>query len=220
MSDLPSLYNARFSSKEKAAKEKVWEVLCQNYFQQYIERSSTVLDIACGFGEFLNNTTASRKIRTDINPESSKHLNTDIEFHLSSADKLDVIADHEIDVVFASNTFEHFKTKAVIEDVLLEILRVLKPGGQFLMMQPNFKYCSKSYWDFFDHHIPLTHLSMIEALEMSGFQVSVVIPKFMPFSTKSKLPTHPFLVSLYLNLPLIWKLMGKQFFVLAVKPAD
>jgi hypothetical protein len=86
------------------------------------------------------------------------------------------------------------------------------------MMQPNIKYCYESHWDFFDHHIPLSHLSMVEALAMTGFKLDIVHPKFMPFSTKSKIPSHPLLVKLYLKFPPVWKLMGKQFFVLSRKP--
>jgi hypothetical protein len=59
---------------------------------------------------------------------------------------------------------------------------------------------------------------MAEALAMAGFKLDIVHPKFMPFSTKSKIPSHPLLVKLYLKFPPVWKLMGKQFFVLSRKP--
>jgi len=218
MCDFGGLYKVRFSSDQKRKKEKVWQVLCQNYFQCYIKPTDTVLDIACGFGEFLNNIEAQRKFAIDINPESVDHLSSDIKFFLGSAAKLDMFANNSIDFVFASNFFEHLPNKKIMVQVLFEIFRILKPNGSFMTMQPNIKYCANSYWDFFDHHTPLSHLSMIEALELTGFKIDIVHPRFIPFSTKSKIPSHPLLVKLYLKSPLAWKLMGKQFLVLSRKP--
>ena len=219
MNHLGTLYEVRFSEQEKKKKEKVWEVLCQKFFQKYIQPSDTVLEIACGFGEFLNNIKAQRKLAVDLNPNLEAHLPSNIEFHLGSADRLDMFEDNSVDLVFVSNFFEHLPSKDVMTQVLLEIYRVLKPSGSLMVMQPNFKYCSESYWDFYDHHLPLSHLSMAEGLEMTGFELDVLYPKFVPFSTKSKIPSHPLLVKIYLKFPLIWKIMGKQFFALAKRPS-
>lgn len=218
MSKIGNLYKARFSEDEKKKKEKIWQVLCRNYFQCYIKPTDKVLDIACGFGEFLNNIEAQQKFAVDINPELKDQLPSDIEFHLGSAANLYMFTNNSIDLVFASNFFEHLHSKDIMVQVLFEIYRILKPKGSLMMMQPNYKYCADSYWDFFDHHIPISHLSMVEALVMTGFKLDIVHPKFMPFSTKSKIPSHPFLVRLYLKFPLSWKLMGKQFFALSKKP--
>ena len=73
------------------------------------------------------------------------------------------------------------------------------------------------YWDFFDHHVPLTEKSIEEGLEVSGFKVEKSIARFLPFTTKSKIPKHPLLVRAYLMFPPIWRVMGKQAFVLARK---
>jgi hypothetical protein len=80
-------------------------------------------------------------------------------------------------------------------------------------MGPNFKYCFKDYFDCSDHIIALTHVSVAEHLAAAGFDVSRVIPKFLPFSFRSRYPAGPTLTRLYLKLPLAWKFMGKQFLV-------
>ena len=181
MSLLTKLYEVRFSEEEMIKKKRVWQVLCQNFFQKFISKDATVLDLACGFGEFLCLIQAKRKIGIDMNPKLKEILPAEVEFHLGSASKLDFLEANSIDVVFVGNFFEHLPTKEVMTEVLLETNRVLKPGGLLMMMQPNIKYCSKSYWDFYDHHLPLSHLSAIEGVEMTGFRVKRVVPKFVPF---------------------------------------
>jgi hypothetical protein len=97
---------------------------------------------------------------------------------------------------------------------------VLKPGGRLLILGPNFKYCARDYFDFFDHHLPLTDRSMTEALVASGFVVERSWPRSLPFTMRGRLPSAPWLVSLYLKLPLLWKVLGAQFFIVARRPAS
>jgi len=84
-------------------------------------------------------------------------------------------------------------------------------------MQPNIHYAADKYWDYYDHILPLSHLSCKEAFEKAGFFVETVIPKFVPFSTSSRLPQWPILVKLYLMFPPVWKLLGRQFVIVARK---
>jgi hypothetical protein len=94
----------------------------------------------------------------------------------------------------------------------------LKPGGKYLILGPNLRYLPGQYWDFYDHHLGLTHLSLSEALQLKGFNIESCIDRFLPFTTQGALPTHPYLVWAYFKIPLVWKLLGKQFFVVAQKP--
>jgi len=89
-----------------------------------------------------------------------------------------------------------------------------------MILQPNIRYAYKEYWDFFDHYIPLSHKSLIEVLQMVGFRIDKVLPQFLPYTTKNKIPKNVILVKLYLKLPFIWKLIGKQMFILARKPCS
>ena len=86
-----------------------------------------------------------------------------------------------------------------------------------MILQPNMRYLYREYWDFFDHNIPLSERSLAEVLEMVGFRIEQVLPKFLPYTTKSKIPQNPFLVKIYLKIPLAWKIIGKQMFILAKK---
>ena len=39
------------------------------------------------------------------------------------------------------------------------------------MIGPNFRYCSREYFDCADHTVILTHVSMAEHLHAAGFEV-------------------------------------------------
>jgi SAM-dependent methyltransferase len=107
---------------------------------------------------------------------------------------------NSIDVVFASNLFEHLTT-AELQKAAAEILRVLRPGGRLVAMQPNYRYCSKEYFDDYTHVSVFSHVSLEDFFTSQGFHTALVVPRFMPFSMKSRLPVIPAIIRLYLSLP-------------------
>ena len=218
--DLATLYRVRFSSEERAARDRLWKVLCSDFFQSLVPADATVLDLACGLGEFTRNIQAARKVAVDLNADARHLLPETVEFHETSATDLSPIAERSIDLCFTSNFFEHLPDKDAMDRVLRGVLRVLKPGGRFVALQPNIRYAGERYWDFYDHVLPLSHLSAREGFEKNGYEVVRLIPRFLPFSTKSALPQHPALVRLYLHVPLAWRLLGKQFLIVGRKPVD
>lgn len=92
---------------------------------------------------------------------------------------------------------------------------ILKPGGRMIVLQPNIRLVGSAYWDFLDHKTPLTDSSLAEAAITSGFEIEHLIPRFLPYTTKSRLPQHPALVRAYLRVPLAWRVMGKQTLLVA-----
>lgn len=217
MESIAALYRVRFSDKDRQRKDLVWKVLCENFFQRYISPTACVLEIACGYGEFTRHIKAGKKIAIDLNPDSKELLPPEVEFHLTSASDLSMLQDASVDVCFSSNFFEHLPSKEIMDMVLAEALRVLKPGGLYIAMQPNLRYAPGRYWDYYDHVLPLTHLSCNEAFSKIGFEVVELIDKFVPFSTDSKLPQHPLLVKLYLRFKWLWRLFGGQFVIIGKK---
>lgn len=216
--ELSELYKIRFSEEELPRKNAIWKVLCDDFFSKYISENDVVLDVACGYGEFSNNIKAKRKITVDLNMDAKEFLNSDVEFNYCSATELSSVCNNEADRAFTSNFLEHLPDKAALDTVIDQISLALKPGGKFIIMGPNLRYLPGEYWDFYDHHLGLTHLSLSEALRLKGFKIETCIGKFLPYTTQGALPTHPLLVKLYLKVPFIWKFLGKQFFVVAQKP--
>lgn len=218
MTDVAALYRFRFEQAQLKGKMRIWQALCAGFFQSLVPQDSTVLDVACGYGEFINNIQSRQKFGIDLNPDTPSFLDPSVTFFQTRADQMTDIATDSIDVAFTSNFLEHLESKTACDQVLREVLRVLRPGGRFIVMGPNIRYLAGKYWDFYDHHLPLTNTSLEEGLTINGFRVVRNIAKFIPYTTQSVLPQHPLLVRLYLRLPFIWRLFGKQFLLVAEKP--
>lgn len=217
---LPALYRRRFGAAERKRKDALWKVLCADFLQRYVEATDTVIDLGSGYGEFINNIRAAKKIAVDLNEDTADALDPDVTFALSAGARVPNVQDGSADVVFASNFFEHMLSKAELMETLREIARVLRIGGRLLVLQPNIRFAYREYWDYFDHHVALSDRSLAEAVEMSGFRVTDVRPRFLPYTTKSKLPQHPALLRLYLRLPPLQWLFGKQMFLAAERTAE
>ena len=216
---ISKLYQVRFSSDEQAQKRALWKILCADYFQKYVHLEDVVLDLGAGYCEFINHIHCKTKYAVDLNEDTRVHAAPDVQVLLTRSSDLHMFTDSSVDVVFASNFFEHLPTKDEFLSTLQEVHRVLRTSaGRLLILQPNIRLLHGKYWDFVDHHIPLTDRTLVEALETVGLKPVEVRARFLPYTTKSRLPQHPFLVRLYLRLkPAQW-LLGKQAWVVAMKP--
>lgn len=212
-----SIYKNRFA--DSRAKSKIWKVLIKHYFQNFINIDETVLDLAAGYCEFINNINCNRKIAFDINPDSKALANNDVEIINESCEfMLNYIKPNSIDTVFISNFFEHLDKKEQIISILTDVNKILKQQGKVIILQPNIKLTKEAYWDFIDHKLALTDNSIIEAANISGFIVSKKISRFLPYTTKSKLPQFNWIIKLYLKLlPISGFIMGKQSLIILRK---
>lgn len=212
------LYTSRFPADSRESKLRVWQTLCTHWFARYIAPDATVLDMGAGFCEFINSVRCGAKIAVDTNPDLPKFAAPGVRTIVGEILDLQSVEAASVDVVFASNFFEHLATKADMLRALAAAHRVLKPGGKILVLQPNIDAVHGQYWHFFDHHIALTERSVAEALELTGFQIEEVRARFLPYTTKSRLPAHPWLVRLYLAVPLAHRLLGGQAWVVGRRP--
>jgi len=94
----------------------------------------------------------------------------------------------------------------------------LRPGGTIVVMGPNFRFCRKEYFDCADHTVILTHVAVEEHLHTAGFQIRRTVPRFLPYSFRSKLPTWRWTTNTYLKFPPAWRVLGKQFLLVATRP--
>jgi SAM-dependent methyltransferase len=215
--NLRAIYHRRFS-ETVAYRNRVWQALTSSFFSVWIRADATVLDLGCGYGEFSNNIRAGRKLAMDLNPDAPKYLAKEVEFLEQDCSARWPLGDQTLDVVFTSNFFEHLPDKACLRRTLQQAFRCLKPGGRLIAMGPNIKYLPGAYWDLFDHQIPLSDVSLGEALELEGFTLEKVVPRFLPF-TMVNAPQYPiFLLKLYLALPWLWWIKGRQFLLVAARP--
>ena len=215
---LKKLYANRFDSRQMQAKVVLWKVLIDDFLQKYVPSQSSVLDIGGGYCEFINQIQAEKKCLIDLNPDSKLFANPDVEvlnldvFNLGDCS----LFAEQFDRIFISNFFEHLSNKEELIQIISFCFDTLKPSGSLLVIQPNFKYSYQEYYDFIDHQLPITHLSLQELLETVGFEIDLMIPRFLPFSTKGR-PASPLLLKFYLRLPFLWQFLGGQMFVKASK---
>jgi len=214
------IYRNRFPREVLARRSAVWRVLCDSWFARYIPPEATVLEVAAGYCEFINNIRAAERVAVDLNPETRLYAAPDVVVHEIAAERLaEAVPLGHFDAAFMSNFLEHCRTREQVLGVLQAVSKALKPSGRVLILGPNFRCCPKDYYDYFDHHLPLTEKSVAEALQLAGFDVELAQPRTLPFTFRSKLPSWPWLVSLYLRLPWLWRFFGAQFFLIGRKPA-
>lgn len=75
--------------------------------------------------------------------------------------------DNYFDVVFSKSVLEHIHKP---ENYLSEILRVLKPGGLFIVMVPDWHTQMYIYYDDFSHVQPYTKKGVEDTLRVFGFK--------------------------------------------------
>lgn len=211
---LSQLYTHRHGQKLEG-RRRMWKILCTYFFERYISPRDTVLDIACGYGEFINAVRCRKKIANDINPVSRTYLTKNITFVSGPSTKIS-LQSSSVDKIFISNFFEHITREDILKTIK-ECRRILKPGGRVLVLQPNIRFCAKDYWMFFDHITPIDDRSLTEAFTAMGFTPILDIEKFLPYTTISAYPIYPFLIQIYLCLPILWRFFGKQSFLVFEK---
>lgn len=217
---LSKIYRNRFSEKELIEKQKLWKILIDDVLQKYIKANDSVADVGGGECLFINNIKCGKKYVIDLNPDTKRHANKDVIVINERADNISAIPDRDIEVVFVSNFLEHMRDKDELEKVIAEIKRILVLNGLLLIIQPNIRYAYKEYWDFHDHYIPISDKSLAELLRIKKFQIKACYPKFLPYTTKSRFSRFSLLLKIYLRTPFLWRIVGKQLFIVAQNLSD
>ena len=207
--DLGGVYGHRFSDRDARAKDLMWAEVV-GYLQRFVA-PGPVLDIACDRGYFIRHVSAPEKWATDIR-DVSQHLSPDI--HFVKADGLDLassVPTGHFTAVFMSNYLEHLPTSG--GDRQFEAAHgLLRKGGRVIVLQPNIRLVGAAYWDFIDHKVALTERSLVEAAETSGFRTHRPIVRFLPYTTKSRLPQRAARRA-YLRFPLAWRSSASRPYV-------
>lgn len=211
-----SIYADRFD-KSAEKREVMWKILCEDYFQKFIKKNDTVLDLAAGYCEFINNIDCKTKIAVDLNAKTKQKAAKGVKVYQALSTSLPKTLTGKVDVVFTSNFFEHLDSKDELIDTLKEVHRVLKKGGKIMVLQPNIRLVGNQYWDYVDHTLPLTEKSLQEAFALTDFKITYQKTRFLPYTANSRIPASPWLIKLYLKLPIAQFFMGKQTFVIAKK---
>lgn len=197
-------------------RRRLMSEVCRKVLSRYMPDRGVIFDAGCGKGEFINSCRGRRRYALDMNADNREYLESDVSFMVGSI--VDIPCSSSMaDVVFSSNLLEHLNSKEELMGALREMGRILRPGGVMILIGPNIRYVYREYWDYFDHHIPLSHLSLVEALGLVGLTPVRVVPRFLPYTIKSRLPKGGIFIDLYLSLPPLWRIFGRQFLIIARK---
>ena len=209
--DLDSLYRERFDERAERRKDANWREICA-YLQRYVPINGSVLDVGCDRGYFIRHIQARERWATDMR-DMRAALPSEITFVQAQGERLEL--GRTFDRIFMSNLLEHLPGSDAVIALLARCSELLAANGQVIVLQPNIRLIGPSYWDFIDHRVALTERSLAEAAQQAGLRTLKIITRFLPYTTKSRIPTHPLLVRAYLAFPPAWRLLGKQTLYIA-----
>lgn len=193
-------------------REVVWRSLYDFYFKRWIKGDDCVLELGAGYAHFINSVKARRRIALDLWSEMPRHLESGVEGHVGSVTNLSFLDDGSVDFVFASNLFEHV-SHSDFSTVLVQLRKKLSRQGLLCILQPNYRYAYRNYFDDYTHITVYSDVSICDFLCASGYLVVECKPKFLPLTVKSRFKVHPLLIWMYLHSPV--KLFGKQMLIIA-----
>lgn len=208
---LKSYHETRLVYDER--RDVLWKTLCEAFFQNLVPADGCVLELGAGYGHFINHIRCARRIALDQWDGMVQYLDHDVEARVGNVTNLEAIAPRSVDFVFASNLFEHLPQPA-FASVLDQVREKLKPGGTLNILQPNYRFAYREYFDDYTHVAVYSDRSLTDLLAARGYRVIDCRPRFLPLTVKSALPVSPLLIRLYLALP--FKPLGKQMLVRAV----
>lgn len=188
----------------------VWRAICE-HLQPEVPRWATVLELGAGYCDFINQIKAANRYALDLAPAAAKFCDEGVQFLRASALSIP-LPPNSVDLIFASNFLEHLGDTELAM-LFGQIRGLLRPGGRLILIQPNYFYAYREYWDDYTHKKAFTHASLSDFLEANGFRIKRTDPRFLPFSFKSWLPRSYWLARIYLRAP--WRPRAKQMLVIA-----
>lgn len=203
-------FKQRLGYDEK--RKTLWKTLVRYFFSGIVAKDRPILELGAGYCDFINHIESTTKIAIDSWSGFEEYASPQVETYVGSVTSLEFIETQSVGTVFASNLFEHL-TQAEFIRSLSEIFRVLQQDGKLIILQPNYKYSYKNYFDDYTHVSIWTDISIVDFLKANKFEIIQCYPKFLPLSIKSKFPVAPVLIWLYLRLP--FKLMAGQMLIIA-----
>ena len=187
---------------EDPARRMVWQVLTE-YLAQWVPADAHVVEIGAAYCYWINGVRAARKVAVDVWPGFLRFAGPGVDATiLDAATALRTLGEQRFDVAMASNVLEHFEPD-VAASVVGDVAALLRPGGRFIVIQPNFRYAYREYYDDYTHRAVFTDTSLSNLLRSYGFHIEASVPRFLPYSMReTRWPIRPWLVRAYLKSPI------------------
>ena len=206
-----SYFDTRLSPH--GARTEVWRHITK-FLASWIDSHQPTLELGAGYADFSRYVTSSLRVAMDIAPQLMAFVPKDVEAVVGDCTDLSRFTDGEFGTVLASNFIEHLD-RPQIDSCLSGVLRILRPGGNLILIQPNFRLNPGGYFDDYTHKSIFTDRSLSDLLVAHGFAIRHVEARFLPLTLKSKLSFGHKLVPLYLKLP--YRPLAGQMLIVATK---
>jgi len=128
-----------------------------------LEQDTVLLDLGSADGAFVN--VCARQGMQAVGLDISDGVDFEV-------DRFPV-EDASVDVVTATSVIEHLHSPA---NMLNETMRVLRPGGAFILVSPNWYYSARTYFDDPTHVHPYSQKSLAAVLQSYEFEQISVVP--------------------------------------------
>lgn len=208
-------YQSRFVYEP--GREAVWKEIA-GYLQRFIPENAIVVDLGAGYCDFINQIKARERYAVDVNLSLKKYVRKGVTPMAGKAEEmLRQFQDKSVTTVFSSNFLEHLEWSE-IKSVASQVKRIMVNKGRWILIQPNFKYAGREYFDDYTHRTVFTETSLSDYLKSEGFFTELKIARFLPLSFHSRLPKSSLLVKIYLRLPV--RPLAKQMLIIARKEED
>src|SRR5689334_11741307 len=168
MTSHAAYFDTRFSKDER--RDVLWRTLQESYFSRFIKPSDCVLELGAGYGHFINHVVAKRRMAIDLWEGFLNHLDSGVEGRVGSVQDLGFLKPSSVDFVFASNLFEHVAQECFAA-VLAQLRSALTPSGTINILQPNYYYAYREYFDDYTHRTVYTHTNICDFLDANGYEV-------------------------------------------------
>ncbi len=215
--DYGRIYEYRFRDVDQGSRQRVWNQIGP-HVHELMGAPNVVLDPAAGHCEFVNSIPQAERWVVD-SVEHPADVDSSVKCIVSDIFDADLPQEY-FDGVFVSNFLEHLPTNEHVATFLEKMHGCVSAGGSIAVLGPNFRYCARHYFDFADHSLPMSHLAVVEHLYAARFDPVLVVPRYLPISFRGRFPASATLARLYLKLPLMWRVLGKQFLIVARKSSE
>ncbi len=146
--------------------------LAKHIFDKFhLKKTNKILDVGCGRCEVLD---AFSKLGLDVSGiDASERIRC---FAPKTISKLEILDFSKELLPFGDNEFDVVFTKSVIEHIfdpthlMTEILRILKPGGIFISLTPEWESQMKTFYDDPTHIHPYQPKGLKDLLVLSNFK--------------------------------------------------
>jgi SAM-dependent methyltransferase len=186
---------------EHPARGVVWRVIA-DHLASWVPETAHVLEMGAGYCHWINHVRAARRVAVDTWPEFTRHAGPGVEaIVLDATAARGAFGERQFDVVLASNLLEHFEPDDAAA-LAGDMAALLRPGGRVVLIQPNFRYAYREYFDDYTHRSVFTHVSLANLLRSRGLVPDLVQPRFLPYSMRdTRAPVRPWIVRAYLRSP-------------------